>query len=653
MNFPLVLFSVFQIFFSVSSFAAGNGTNSSVILIDKPKVLFERGVRQYRLGSYNTALEYFLKLLARDKGKGFFYKKTLFMLAKTYMKIGIKTGEKKYLWQGLDFLQFYFNSVKKPGWKYYYTKAYIYENLGFYDKGLDIYRVAFLKAKTDREQVRTVIGILRCAVFLKRPDIVDEYYILLSTSHLTEKDKDELRFLQGLIFFSKGKYDKAFGYFFKTYRRNETYLIENPEYYYIVAENIYRNGNYRLAEQLFKRIISLTRDRLVIRKAMLRLGDAEFRRENRKLASATYYDIIATYPDSKEAIIAKLKLIAMMDKDNSLEYHLRQTREKAFKEPLRFVLETLIHSRDTYLGAFALADFGRYVLETDSSKLFKQLKWEIALISPGQLKYEQREFIKNQWESLLLKLPSEKLCEFYEANPEFFKEIFDKKTLLQAVYALDKCNEREKKLDLVRFISNKWKDDKNLLLLARALMESKDFEESLKILKKIKVKNCNYYKIFIKDEIFLGKPVEKWSSVLKKLSRKCADDDIDVVALKVLVYLEKGNLRQAANILEDNGANVKQFIDEDPILKLAVYETVSQLLSAGKYDACLSLIDMVKNTEGNCFFNSVKLIAYSRLDKIDPAKEILPEVKLCKDVLSRIARVVYEDQLLFRNAEGR
>ncbi|SNR76383.1 tetratricopeptide repeat protein [Desulfurobacterium atlanticum] len=623
--------------------------NNTQILINKPKILLERGIKQYKIGSYNTALEYFLKLLARDKKRGEYYRKALFMLAKTYMKIGIKTGNKQYLWQALDFLQLYFNSVKQPSWDYYYTKAHIYENLGFYDKGLDIYRVAFLKAKNDRQQVRTVMGILRCAVFLKRPDIIDEYYILLSTSPLTEKDKDELRFLRGLILFSKGKYDEAFKYFFETYRRNEAYLIENPEYYYIVAENIYRQGNYKLAEQLFKRIISFTRDKAVIRKAILRLGDAELRKGERKLASATYYDLVTSYPDSKEAVIAKLKLIAMMDKDKVLKYHLQSTQVEDFKNPLKFVIKTLIHSRDTYLGAFALADFGSFVLKSKSRKLFKQLKWELSLIFPGQLKYEQKEFIFSQWKPLILRLDDEKMCSLYKANPEFFKEVFDKETLIHIAYALGRCNERDLKLSLIRYIAKKWQNDKDLLLLAEALMESKDFEESIEILQKVREKNCMYYKLLIKNKLFLKEPIKQVKPLLLKLSKKCPSNDVDVVAFKIIVNLEDGKLNRAVSLFESNSALVKAYYKKDPILKLAVYKLISQLLMHNRYNTCLSVIDMIKETGNNCFLSAAQLISFSRLDKIEPAKAILPKVKMCKDTLSEIARVIYGDQILMKN----
>jgi len=642
----IVLSFLFFLLLFLPSFAK---TNSTDILVNKPKILLERGIKQYRIGSYNTALEYFLKLLAKDKKKDFYYKKALFMLAKTYMKIGIKTGNKQYLWQALDFLQLYFNSVKKTDWDYYYTKAHIYENLGFYDKGLDIYRVAFLKATNDRQQVKTVMGILRCAVFLKRPDIIDEYYILLSTSPLTEKDKDELRFLRGLILFSKGKYDKAFRYFFETYRKNETYLIENPEYYYIVAENIYRQGNYKLAAQLFKRIISFTKDKAVIRKAILRLGDTQLKLGEKKLASGTYYSLITSYPESKEAIIAKLKLIAMMDRDPALKYRLQNTQIEDFKNPLKFIIKTLIHSRDTYLGAFALADFGRYVLKTDSKELFKQLKWEISLIFPGQLKYEQKEFIRSQWTPLILKLDSDKLCSLYKANPDFFKEVFDKNTLIHIAYALGKCNERDLKLSLIRYIAKKWRDDKDLLLLAEALMETKEFEESLKILDRVKDKNCKYYKLLIKNKIFLERPLKEIKPLLINLSKKCHSKDVDVLAFKILVNLEANKLDKAISLVEEHKSVVRKFYSKDPILKLAIYKLISYLLINNRYEACLKLLDVVKDTDENCFLNAVQLIAFSRLGKIEPAKAILPKVKVCKDSLSKLAQIIYEDQVLVKS----
>ncbi len=636
-----------------SAAASDNFTKSNnKVFVYKPEIWLKRGVYQYRIGSYNTALEYFLKILAADRKKDFYYKKALFMLAKTYMKIGRKIGNKQYLWQALDLLQLYFNTVKKVGWEFYYTKAHIYENLGFYDKSLDIYRVAFLKAKSERERIRTVMGILRSAVYLRRPDIIDEYYILLSTSRLAPQDKKELEFLRGLILFSKGKYREAFRYFFKTYRENESYLIENPEYYYLVAEDIYRKGDYRLAEQLFKRIISLTRDKSVIRKAMLRLGDTELRKGDRKLAVATYYNLVTTYPNTPEATIATLKLIALMEKDPVLKYRLQNTEIKAFKQPLRFVLTTLIHSRDTYLGAFALANFGAYVLRTKSDNLFKQLEWEISLVFPGQLKYEQKEFIVREWKPYLLKLPPERVCELYRTNPEFFKTIFDRETLIRVAEALGKCNEREERVKLIRYIADRWKDDDDLLMLAEALTESKDFNESLKILKRIKDKNCRYYKIYMKNLVFLGKSPREYLPVLSRIENVCQHNDVEIKAYEILASIEEKNPGRAMWIIQKNKDNIAKYYDKDPVLKLAIYKTISYLLSINDYNGCLNVIDAMKSDGENCFLASAKLISLSRLDKINLAKAVLPKVKMCSDMMSRIAKIVYKDQIIYRKLKN-
>ncbi|WP_456398170.1 tetratricopeptide repeat protein [Desulfurobacterium sp.] len=647
----LLSFLLFCNGFAASNNATVKGEKDG-LFVYKPKLWLERGIYQYKIGSYNTALEYFLKILAKDKKKDDFYKKALFLLAKTYMKIGRKIGNKQYLWQALDLLQLYFNTVKNVGWDFYYTKAHIYENLGFYDKSLDIYRVAFLKAKNERQQIRTVIGILRSAVYLRRPDIVDEYYILLSTSDLSKEDKKEFEFLRGLILFSKGKYKEAFKYFFKTYRQNESYLIENPEYYYLVAEDIYRKGDYRLAEQLFKRIISFTRDKSVIRKAMLRLGDTELKNGDKKLAVATYYNLVTTYPESPEATIAKLKLIALMEKDPVLKYRLQQTNIKAFKQPLRFILKTLIHSRDTYLGAFALANFGAYVLQANSDNLFKQLEWEISLVFPRQLKYEQKEFIVREWKPHLLKLSSGRMCELYKTNPDFFKVIFDKEVLLKIAEALGKCNEREKRLKLIRYIADRWKDDNDLLMLAEALTDSKDFNESLKILGKVKHKNCKYYKIYIKNLVFLGHSVKEYLPILRKIEDKCPSDDIEVKAYEILASIEQKNPQRALWIIEKNKDKIAEFYDKDPVLKLSIYKTISYLLAINNYKGCLKVIDIVEPKSGNCFLDSAKLISFSRLDKIDLAKAMLPKVKMCKDMMSRIAQVIYEDQIIYRKLKN-
>ena len=614
--------------------------------LEREKILFQRGVKQFEIGSYSTALEYFLKAL---KPNSPYYRKALLMLAKTYYAIGRKTGEKRYLWQALNYIQLYFmsfNENERLPWDYYYTKAKIYEALGFYEQALALYRVAFLAAKTEDQRIKTTVGIIRTAVWIRRPDMADEYYILISTSNfITPQEDKELEFVRGLMLFSKGKYKEALPFFFKVYRQYENYLIDNPEYYYYVAENVYRTGNLRLAEQLFRRIVSLTKDPLVIRKAMLRLGDIELRRGNRKLAFVYYYSVIRDYPKTQEAQVARLKIIPLM-RYPDIKYRTELTGDKAFKDPIKYVAQVLVNYRTTYVGVYALADLGYLVFKIGSPEsVFKRLTWEVSLIFPQQVKYEQAEFFRSLWSPYLMALPAKKMCELYRSNPEFFQRIFSRQVLLKIVSDLKLCNMRRLRIKLLEFMIKKWNTDEDLILMARALYDSKEFEDALRFLSKVKDKNrCDYWKLMY--EIYMFLPKKKMNG-LKPLVTACRNEDLTVDAIKVYYFSKSGNLKKAFSILKSNLKTIVKEYNKSAVVKAAVDKFLDVALLKGSYSFSYVLSKwLLEGGEKDCYTYSYFTISSVRIGKLEEAKKVLPELKLCKDNFSKLAEVIYQDAVL-------
>ncbi|MEO2068751.1 MAG: tetratricopeptide repeat protein, partial [Desulfurobacteriaceae bacterium] len=531
----------------------------------KDEYLFKQGVKQYEIGSYSTALEYFLRLMKPETP---YYKKSLLMLSKTYYGIGKKTGEKKYLWQALNYLQLYFIEEDKLPWDFYYMKAKIYESLSFYEQALAVYRVAFLKAENEKQRIATTVGILRTAVAIRRSDLVEEYYILISTAVLTPSQEQEVEFVKGLIFFSKGRYEKALPHFMKVYRKYENYLVDNPEYYYTVAENLYRIGKLTLAEQLFRRIVSLTRGKQVIRRAILRLGDIELKRKNLKLALAYYYSIIWDYPESQEAVVARLKLIPLQEEYPIVKYRLSLSEDSAFKDPIKYIAQVLVNYRTTYVGIYALADLGYLVFKLNALKpIFERLVWEVSLVFPEQVKYEQREFLRSLWTNYLLDLESSKLCELYRSNKRFFQEIFQRDVLLRISFALKDCNQRESRIELLKYIVNKWNSDEDIILMAQALFDNKDFLDALKVLRKVKNKKvCNYEKLRLEVAMFLPIKVRFNEKKLNKLCKKKKKSE-EISAIKIFYLTKKGNLDRAFNLFKREKEKIVKSYEKSIVVK--------------------------------------------------------------------------------------
>ncbi len=627
---------IFSLFFLQCSFGG------ETLTVDKEKVLFQKGLKQYRIGSYSTALEYFLKAL---KPNSPFYRKSLLMLAKTYYAIGRKTGNKKYLWQALNYIQLYFMTFKENEalpWEYYYTKAKIYEALKFYEQALTLYRVAFLAAKTEEQKIETTIGIIRTAVWIRRPDMADEYYIIVSTSNfITPQEDKELEFVRGLMLFSKGRYKEALPFFFKVYRQYENYLIDNPEYYYYVAENVYRTGNLKFAEQLFRRILSLTKDHSIIRKAILRLGDIELRRGNRKLAFVYYYSVIRDYPKTQEAHVARLKIIPMM-KHPEIKYRTELTKDKAFKDPVKYVAQILVNYRTTYVGVYALADLGYLVFKLGAPDVvFKRLTWEVSLVFPQQVKYEQREFFRFLWSPYLLSLPAKKMCELYRSNPEFFQEIFSRQVLLKIVSDLKMCDMRKLRINLLNFMIRKWNTDEDIILMARALFEDKEFKDALKFLSKVKDKNrCDYWKLLYEINMFLpGRDVNG----IEPLKSACSESDVEVKAIEVYYFSEKGKINDAFNLLKGDKALIKRYRNS-MIVRAAIDKFLDSALLKEGYSFSYSLSKwLLEGSEKDCYTYSYFVISAVRLGKLEDAEKVVPTLKLCKDDFSKLAALIYDD----------
>jgi len=618
---------------------------SYALEVDKDRKTFEKGVRQYSIGSYSTALEYFFKLL---KPNSPYYRETLLMLSRTYFAIGKKVGKKQYLWQALNYLQLYFIAMgeKELPWDYYYVKARIYESLGFYEQSLAIYRVAFLKAQSEEERIKTTVGIVRTAVWVRRPDVVEEYYILISTAKLSPEEEKEVEFVRGLMLFSRGKYERALPHFLKVYRRYESYLIDNPEYYFLVAENIYRMGKLTLAERLFRRIVSLTRSKEVIRKSILRLGDIELRKGNEKLAFVYYYSVIRDSPESQEAEVARLKIIPMM-KNPEIKYRASLTGDEAFKDSIRYIARLLVNYRTTYVGIYALADLGYLIFSIGAPETtFERLLWEVSLVFPEQVKYEQREFLRLLWTPYLLELPSGKLCKLYRSNTRFFKEIFGRDVLLKVAGALKGCNMRRLRIDLLKFMVKKWNSDSDIILMAQALYDDKDFFDAYRVLRKVRNKElCGYQKLLFKLGIFLEKGVP---SNLKVLKSSCSiEKDPEVPAIFIYYLVKNGKLEEGFRLFNKNREMLRKAYSSLPVVKAAISSLMERAIVEEKYGEAYAVSrELVDNGHLDCYTGSILVISGVRLGKLKEVSDVLEKIKGCRDRISRLARTVYSDAKL-------
>ncbi len=646
--FVLILILIFGFSFSGQSLEKSGNADKKIYSkkeIETLKEKYELAVRMYKAGSYYSSLNILTKILS-DRNNPL-YGKALFLTAKIYLHLGVKTGLKEFLQKAMYYLNTYSYSVKNPfNWEFYYVKGNIYENLFMYEMAMASYKMAFSKADDHKKQFKTVVAILRTAAWLKKMDIVTRYIVLVNLERLSEKEKKEFEFVKGLVEFRKGNYKQAIKYLLPVYKSYEEYLIQNPEYYLIVGENAYRLGKYDFAKQIFRRIISIVKDESVIRKSLLRLGDIALKKGDKILAFNYFYRLLKKYPKSKEATVSKLKLIALSRKDKEILARLLVSKDEDFKEPLPFVLKTLVSNRNNYVGFFALADFGFLVLNTKSEKLFDKLTWELSLVNVSRLKYEHKELLNNLWKSEIKKLASFRVCKLFVSNKKFFFEVFDRDTIEFFYNGLKQCGKYDIALSIAKFFTEKWRDDRSYLLLADAYLNFGNYKKSLKVLSRVRNKNCQYHIILTKDYIFLKKINTRLAI---DLNTYCTEKTVERNLLEAFVYAETSDIERAFLFIEQVKKDFPDYYTKETLGKIFLRKFVYLLFENRMYDKALKiLIPLSEKLKKDCDVNSWVVIASIRTGKNKLADRFTNRIRGCNTEWSIVARNIYEDYQVIR-----
>ena len=605
--------------------------------------LYKEGVKNYKYGSYYEAIDTFLKISKNPASP--YYLNSLLYLAKVYLQVGKRSGIKKYFWIAVNYINIYASKIKDLNWDYYYTKASIFEMLGFYEKALANYKISLFKAKKDYEEVKSIIGALRVAVWEKRVDLVTKYMVLLNMAHLKSEDKKEVEFIKGMKLFFEEKYKRAFEIFLRTYKEFEFFLIENPNYYLYVAETAYRNNLIKLSERLFRRILTLVKNKEVNRKVLLRIGDVLLKKGAVKEAISYYFRLISKYPSFNESTVAKLKLIYLMGYDKTLKKKLKKYFEESpfLQNPKKFVVEVLVKNRNSYLGRFAISNFGSLVFRYKSDKLFKRLNWEISLLSVDRMDYEQKEYIKMLWSSYLLAIEPERICELYLSNKRFFRKIFEDKILIKVAKDLNICKKYKKEIELLNYVVSKWQKDENLIVLAKSYYKKKFFKKAIEVLEKIKNRGCDFYRLYAKSLIMMEIPDKKIS---KMSFKKCKDFETFIAS----VYKEQD---VSLGFVKKNGLKIAKLSKKSDITKKFLFKLAKALIQKEEYEKLIYLLQPYAAVDKKeCFLNSILAISYIRSGKMVYAKEVIKNISECSEKWAKVAINIYESEKLIKRAKN-
>ena len=641
----MLKYSVVFFLFLATLFATDANTTATKTSYDEKKVsfVFKNALRDFRFGSYYQALDEFGYVAKFPDSP--YYLQSLFMLAHTYLYIGKRLGDKNYFWSAISYLNLYLAKGGEKDYRFYSLKANIYENLGFYERAFALYKMALQRASKKSEKLPIVMGLLRTAVGLQRIDLATRYLLILSIEDLSEKQKKEFDFLQGMYYFAKKEYGKAIEFFKKTYKEFESFLIDNPTYYYLVAETAYRNGEIQFAQMLFRRILNYIKNKEVVQRSILRLGDIKFLQNDYKASANYYIRLIKNFPKSNLATVAKLKLLFIIKQDRKMEYYIKKYMPDAkfLQDPLSFVIKILVKYRNSYIGIFALANFGMESFAIGSEKLFKRLSWEISLVSPKKLKYEQIEYFRRLWSKYLQESKNAKyVCMLYEANPDFFYTIFDRSMLFRIASYLHGCKKEQLRLRLLAKIYEDYPSQTSLMRYVQALYENRKLELALQILQKHSFDSCEFLKLYAKV-CFVANA--KCDDVYEKVEQKCPKEDLyrDVFANILSMHQEK----IATSFLIQKKDELAKAYTKDEVIKKFVQLFAKKLLEHERYEDLIRLLSPIAEyIQNDCFLNSILSLSYVRIGKIEYAKEMLQKAKSCENSWYTLAKYAIEDSML-------
>lgn len=612
------------------------------------KQRYERAERAYRVGSYYEAVDNLVSLVKNPDSDYFI--PALLLSGKIYLKIGSKTGIQKYLWTSIAYLNLYMGRVDKPEWEYFYIKGMVYENLDFPERAEVFYKKAIENATTKKETAKGLVGLMRIAVWKRKIDLPTKYLILENIQMLKTSAAVEYDFIRGMNQFLKKNYEKALVFFQRTYRNNEHYLIDNPDYYLLVAESAYRDEKYQLAEHFFRRIVAVVKSSDVMQKALMRMGDLAWRQGNMKSAANYYFLVARKFTGTDLATVAKLKLIFLSQKDPNITDKLIALDEEAFSDPDKYVTLSLAKNRTNFVGRYALANFGEMVLGLKTTRLDERLSWEISLIGTSRLDFEQKEYIEALWKPRILSLEPERICALYPANSTFFETVFDRAVLLHISKALSRCGSFNARLDLLRFIAKRWHTDEDLLQLSAFLFDEKKYADALEALHGIKVKVCEYAKLATKSEIMLSQNV----SVEQGLLDRCGKDDVEALMLASYYALKQGDIDTAARFAKEHSDFLVDAFPKERVGHHFVKELILVLLHDKQYaKAQQILLPMTKTIKDNCFLNSMVLLSSIRTGNGEGVEAQAGRLRGCKTDWAAVALRVYESYSLGLRAEKR
>jgi len=206
-------------------------------------------------------------------------------------------------------------------------------------------------------------------------------------------------------------------------------------------------------------------------------------------------------------------------------------------------------------------------------------------------------------------------------------------------------NQRKLRISLLKFITSKWKRDKDKILLAEALIDDKDFTTALQVLRKVKNKNLCSYKLIASKAKLLTK------RILKEVDLpigKCKNTNpVEVASIGIAYFIQKGKLQESLKIFKAMKAELLKGYKNNPAVRSAINRLLESSILNSEYATAMEVAkSLVEKGYRDCFVGSVYTLSAVRTNKKKEAQLGNSIIKGCVDYLSRLARIAFEDMVL-------
>ncbi len=590
----------------------------------KEAQLIHRLYKAKSWAAFNKMYDYFGKAYPDSK-----YKNLLRSLATSaYFNLWKQTGNKKYLSKAeAEFLKFKKNLPESRVTEYwekvlFYTDFELNQGLEAARRGEDIVKKYPLAQDLDNIKLTLADSYLKATQYREANNLYND----LINNSKSKKIRDIASFTKPIIQIKKKNMKGAVEEYLDV--KKEHLTIDEPGYYFNMAEAYFWKGDYYRSAQLYRQFIKKYPKHLMNNFAITRIGEImQLAGFKEKRFSPVYFESNYRFKGLKGADIAKIRLNSLKvpkSKKIEVDHYISEIQDLAKKydtSDMKYFKEIII--ADTLTKSDKYLESNDYLKKAHKRNPFSKL---VSKLKPRIL-YN----LKKQVDKYLDKNDYLAAIELFEKNRESWlsnlTDIDFKKGLAKSfemagmrdyalAYYVDYINEKQKKSEKI--------ETPVILSMATLYQKNEDYENMDKYLRLL--------------------------SISDDLSEK---NKFDAIKLKFEVYNEKAAYDRAENILNEYNRSIKN----NEKIEIATGFMLSDFYDErAKYKQSLDLLkkleDKVTEKHKDYYLLSKRLIKqFVKNSDDDSALKKINDIKDSKEFKSDEEFIYYSGNLLMENKE--